>query len=85
MASVTVFDDEDEAVTRANDTSYGLISYVYTHDLGRVGFCVSEAIETGMVAVNTGRVSNEQRRSAASRSRAWAARARSTASTTGWS
>jgi succinate-semialdehyde dehydrogenase/glutarate-semialdehyde dehydrogenase len=38
---------------------YGLLSYVYTHDLGRV-FRVSEAIETGMVAVNTGRVSNEQ-------------------------
>ncbi len=59
VASVTVFDDEDEAITRANDTSYGLLSYVYTHDLGRV-FRVSEAIETGMVAVNTGRVSNEQ-------------------------
>jgi succinate-semialdehyde dehydrogenase/glutarate-semialdehyde dehydrogenase len=59
VASLTVFDDEDEAITRANDTMYGLISYVYTHDLGRV-FRVSEAIETGMVAVNTGRVSNEQ-------------------------
>jgi succinate-semialdehyde dehydrogenase/glutarate-semialdehyde dehydrogenase len=59
VASVTVFDDEDEAITRANDTTYGLISYVYTHDLGRV-FRVSEGIETGMVAVNTGRVSNEQ-------------------------
>jgi succinate-semialdehyde dehydrogenase/glutarate-semialdehyde dehydrogenase len=59
VASLTVFDDEDEAVTRANDTSYGLLSYIYTHDLGRV-FRVSEAIETGMVAVNTGRVSNEQ-------------------------
>jgi succinate-semialdehyde dehydrogenase/glutarate-semialdehyde dehydrogenase len=59
VASLTVFDDEDEAVTRANDTTYGLLSYIYTHDLGRV-FRVSEAIETGMVAVNTGRVSNEQ-------------------------
>jgi succinate-semialdehyde dehydrogenase/glutarate-semialdehyde dehydrogenase len=59
VASLTVFDDEDEAIERANDTMYGLLSYVYTHDLGRV-FRVSEAIETGMVAVNTGRVSNEQ-------------------------
>ena len=59
VASLTVFDDEDEAIARANDTMYGLLSYVYTHDLGRV-FRVSEAIETGMVAVNTGRVSNEQ-------------------------
>ena len=57
VASLTVFDDEDEAIERANDTMYGLLSYVYTHDLGRV-FRVSEAIETGMVAVNTGRVSN---------------------------
>ena len=59
VASLTVFDDEDEAIARANDTTYGLLSYIYTHDLGRV-FRVSEAIETGMVAVNTGRVSNEQ-------------------------
>jgi succinate-semialdehyde dehydrogenase / glutarate-semialdehyde dehydrogenase len=58
-ASWPVFDDEDEAIARANDTTYGLLSYVYTHDLGRV-FRVSEAIETGMAAVNTGRVSNEQ-------------------------
>jgi succinate-semialdehyde dehydrogenase/glutarate-semialdehyde dehydrogenase len=59
VASLTVFDDETEAVTMANDTEYGLVSYLYTHDVGRI-FRVSEAIETGMVAVNTGRVSNEQ-------------------------
>ena len=52
-------DDVDEAVTLANDTEYGLVSYVYTHDVGRI-FRVSEALEAGMVAVNTGRVSNEQ-------------------------
>jgi succinate-semialdehyde dehydrogenase / glutarate-semialdehyde dehydrogenase len=59
VASLTVFDDESDAVTQANDTEYGLVSYIYTHDVGRV-FRVSEALEAGMVAVNTGRVSGEQ-------------------------
>src|SRR5487761_631291 len=59
VAALTVFDDEDEAIALANDTDYGLVSYLYTHDLGRT-WRVSEALEAGMVAVNTGRVSNEQ-------------------------
>jgi succinate-semialdehyde dehydrogenase/glutarate-semialdehyde dehydrogenase len=59
VAALTVFDDEDEAIALANDTEYGLVSYLYTHDLGRT-WRVCEALETGMVAVNTGRVSNEQ-------------------------
>jgi succinate-semialdehyde dehydrogenase/glutarate-semialdehyde dehydrogenase len=59
VAALTVFDDESEAIALANDTEYGLVSYLYTHDVGRV-FRVSEALEAGMVAVNTGRVSNEQ-------------------------
>jgi len=58
IAAITPFDDEDEALRLANATEYGLVAYVYTHDVGRV-FRVSEALETGMVAVNTGRVSNE--------------------------
>ncbi|MBO9577671.1 MAG: NAD-dependent succinate-semialdehyde dehydrogenase [Microbacteriaceae bacterium] len=58
IASIAVFDDEDEVIGKANDTEYGLVAYLYTHDLGRV-FRVSEALETGMVGVNTGRVSNE--------------------------
>jgi succinate-semialdehyde dehydrogenase / glutarate-semialdehyde dehydrogenase len=58
VAALTVFDGEDEAISLANDTDYGLVSYLYTHDLGRV-WRVSEALEAGMVAVNTGRVSNE--------------------------
>jgi succinate-semialdehyde dehydrogenase/glutarate-semialdehyde dehydrogenase len=58
IASIAVFDDEDEVIAKANDTEYGLVAYLYTHDLGRV-FRVSEALETGMVGVNTGRVSNE--------------------------
>ncbi|MCX6502940.1 MAG: NAD-dependent succinate-semialdehyde dehydrogenase [Microbacterium sp.] len=59
VAAVTAFDDEDEAIALANSTEYGLVAYVYTHDVGRI-FRVSEALETGMVAVNSGRVSNEQ-------------------------
>jgi succinate-semialdehyde dehydrogenase/glutarate-semialdehyde dehydrogenase len=59
VASLTVFDDENDAIAQANDTEYGLVSYIYTHDVGRV-FRVSEALEAGMVAVNTGRVSGEQ-------------------------
>lgn len=59
IAAFTTFDDEAEVIEAANDTSYGLVAYVYSNDLGRV-FRISDALETGMVAVNTGRVSNEQ-------------------------
>jgi len=58
IAAVHVFDTEAEAIELANDTEYGLVAYVYARDLGRI-WRVSEALETGMVAVNTGRVSNE--------------------------
>jgi succinate-semialdehyde dehydrogenase/glutarate-semialdehyde dehydrogenase len=58
IASIAVFDDEDDVIAQANDTEYGLVAYLYTHDVGRV-WRVSEELETGMVGVNTGRVSNE--------------------------
>lgn len=58
IAAITGFGDEEEVVSLANDTKYGLVAYIYTHDLGRV-WRVSEALETGIIAVNTGRVSNE--------------------------
>ncbi len=57
VAPVVSFSDEDEAVAMANDTEYGLASYVYTGDLGR-GLRVAEAIETGMVGLNRGLVSD---------------------------
>jgi succinate-semialdehyde dehydrogenase/glutarate-semialdehyde dehydrogenase len=57
VAPVVLFDDEAEAVRMANDTEYGLVSYVYTTDLAR-GLRVSEALETGMVGLNRGLVSD---------------------------
>jgi succinate-semialdehyde dehydrogenase/glutarate-semialdehyde dehydrogenase len=57
VAPIVVFDDEDEAVALANDTEYGLVSYVYTQDLAR-GLRVSEALEAGMVGLNRGVVSD---------------------------
>lgn len=52
VAAVYKFRDEGEAVAMANDTPYGLASYLYTKDTGRI-FRVSEALEYGMVGVNT--------------------------------
>jgi succinate-semialdehyde dehydrogenase/glutarate-semialdehyde dehydrogenase len=52
-----IFTDEDEAVRYANDTEFGLVSYVYTGDLAR-GLRVSEALESGMVGLNRGLVSD---------------------------
>ncbi|MEU6560951.1 NAD-dependent succinate-semialdehyde dehydrogenase [Nocardia nova] len=57
VAGLTVFDTEEEAITRANDTPYGLVSYVFTENLRR-GLRVSEALDTGMVGLNQGVVSN---------------------------
>jgi succinate-semialdehyde dehydrogenase/glutarate-semialdehyde dehydrogenase len=57
VAPVSVFDDEDEAIRLANDTEYGLASYLYTSDLDRT-LRVVEALQFGMVGVNTGLVSN---------------------------
>jgi succinate-semialdehyde dehydrogenase / glutarate-semialdehyde dehydrogenase len=51
VAPLVVFDTEQEAVSLANDTEYGLVAYVYTADLRR-GLRVSEALESGMVGIN---------------------------------
>ena len=58
VAPIFVFDTEQEAITMANDTEFGLASYLYTRDIGRV-WRVSEALEYGMVGINTGLVSTE--------------------------
>jgi succinate-semialdehyde dehydrogenase/glutarate-semialdehyde dehydrogenase len=57
VAVLVAFDDVDEVVALANDTEYGLVSYVYTADL-RKGLQVSERLETGMVGLNRGLVSD---------------------------
>jgi succinate-semialdehyde dehydrogenase/glutarate-semialdehyde dehydrogenase len=57
VAPIVVFDDVDEAVAMANDTEFGLVSYVYTQDLA-TGLRVSEALESGMVGLNRGVVSD---------------------------
>ncbi|MFD6401430.1 NAD-dependent succinate-semialdehyde dehydrogenase [Nocardia sp. NPDC060249] len=57
VAPIVAFDSEDEGVAAANDTEYGLVSYVYTRDLDRA-LRISEAMESGMVGVNRGVISD---------------------------
>ena len=57
VASIQTFRSEDEVVSRANDTEYGLVAYLYTKDLTR-GMRVSEKLDFGMVGVNRGLVSD---------------------------
>jgi succinate-semialdehyde dehydrogenase/glutarate-semialdehyde dehydrogenase len=57
VAPITPFDTEEEVVAKANDTEFGLVSYVYTSDLKRA-LRVSEALEAGMIGLNQGMVSN---------------------------
>ena len=57
VAPVRAFGDEDEAIAAANDTEFGLVSYVYTSDIKRA-LRVVERLETGMVGLNQGLVSN---------------------------
>ncbi len=58
VAALFRFDTEDQAVAMANDTRFGLASYLYTRDLGRT-WRVAEALEYGMVGINTGFISTE--------------------------
>jgi succinate-semialdehyde dehydrogenase/glutarate-semialdehyde dehydrogenase len=58
VAAVLRFETEDEAVAIANDTPFGLASYFFTRDLGRM-WRVGEALEFGVVGVNTGLISYE--------------------------
>jgi succinate-semialdehyde dehydrogenase/glutarate-semialdehyde dehydrogenase len=57
VAPIVTFRDEEEAVRLANDTEYGLVSYVHTQDLAR-GMRVSERLDSGMVGLNRGIVSD---------------------------
>ena len=58
LAAVLKFETEDEAVAIANDTPFGLASYFFTRDLGRM-WRVGERLEFGVVGVNTGLISYE--------------------------
>ena len=57
VAPIITFTDEADAIRMANDTEYGLVSYVYTRDLAR-GMRVSERLDAGMVGLNRGLVSD---------------------------
>jgi succinate-semialdehyde dehydrogenase/glutarate-semialdehyde dehydrogenase len=57
VAPVVTFETESEAVALANNTEFGLISYVFSGDLKRA-IRVAESIESGMVAINRGVISD---------------------------
>lgn len=59
VAPVFRFNTEAEAILLANNTEFGLASYFYTRDVGRI-FRVGEALEYGMVGVNTGLISTSE-------------------------
>lgn len=56
LAAIFTFDTEDEAVSLANDTEFGLAGYFYSKDIGRV-MRVAQRMQCGMVGVNTGLMS----------------------------
>ena len=59
VAPVYKFKDENEVIELANNSPYGLASYFYSRDIGRV-WRVAEALEYGMVGVNTGLTSKAE-------------------------
>lgn len=59
VAPVFRFKTEDEVVALANATEFGLASYFYSRDIGRI-FRVGEALEYGMVGINTGLISTAE-------------------------
>ena len=59
VAPVFRFKTEAEAVAAANATEFGLASYFYSRDVGRI-FRVGEALEYGMVGINTGLISTAE-------------------------
>ncbi|PNL17465.1 NAD-dependent succinate-semialdehyde dehydrogenase [Micrococcus sp. FDAARGOS_333] len=57
VAPILTFSTEEEAIEMANDTEYGLASYLFTQDYARM-YRVSEQIEFGLVGYNAGVISN---------------------------
>jgi len=58
LAPVFRFSEVDEVLAAANDTEFGLASYLYSRDLSRI-YKMMEGLEYGMVGVNTGLISTE--------------------------
>lgn len=58
IAPIIPFESDEEVIALANSSQFGLASYFYSRDIGRV-WKVAEALEYGMVGVNTGLISNE--------------------------
>jgi succinate-semialdehyde dehydrogenase/glutarate-semialdehyde dehydrogenase len=58
FAPVFRFIHEQEAITAANNTEFGLASYFYSRDIGRI-YRVAEALEYGMVGINAGVIATE--------------------------
>ena len=58
VAAVIKIQDRGRSGRAANDTEFGLASYFYSRDIGRV-WRVAEKLEYGMVGINTGIISNE--------------------------
>ncbi|MCW5322697.1 NAD-dependent succinate-semialdehyde dehydrogenase [Verminephrobacter aporrectodeae subsp. tuberculatae] len=58
VAPIFKFKTEQEAIAAANDTEFGLASYFYSRDMGRI-FRVGEALEYGMVGINVGVLATE--------------------------
>lgn len=57
VAPIVSFTDETDVVRRANDVDHGLVSYVFTKDVGK-GMRIAESLESGMVGLNRGLVSD---------------------------
>ena len=58
VAPLFRFDTEEEAIQMANNTEFGLASYFFSRDIGRI-WRVAEALEYGMVGINEGILSTE--------------------------
>ena len=58
VAPIFRFETENEAIALANATEFGLASYFYGRDIGRI-WRVAEALEYGIVGINTGLISTE--------------------------
>src|ERR1700751_1984391 len=58
LAPLFRFETDEQAIQMANDTEFGLASYFYSRDVGRI-WRAAEGLECGMVGINTGLISNE--------------------------